>query len=88
MHEWNSDGFSDAMNIIGCKSSLDSYGAMMTRQKPGRPRRRGPTKVPVTIRLDADVLEALKDTGPGWQTRVNQVIRRWIIGEVKPDSNP
>lgn len=42
-------------------------------------RRRGPqkapTKVPTTIRFDPDVLEALKATGPGWQTRVNETLR-------------
>ncbi len=42
-------------------------------------RRRGaqktPVKVPTTIRLDADVLEALKASGKGWQTRVNDALR-------------
>lgn len=32
-------------------------------------------KVPTTIRFDADVLAALKATGPGWQTRVNAAMR-------------
>ena len=42
-------------------------------------RRRGPqkapTKVTTTIRLDSDVIEALRATGSGWQTRVNDAIR-------------
>lgn len=42
-------------------------------------RRRGPqkapTKVPTTIRFDPDVLDALKATGAGWQTRVNDAVR-------------
>ena len=42
-------------------------------------RRRGaqksPVKVPTTIRLDADVLEALQASGKGWQTRVNDALR-------------
>jgi uncharacterized protein (DUF4415 family) len=45
-------------------------------------RRRGagrtPRKVPTTIRFDADVLEALKASGKGWQTRVNEAMREWI----------
>jgi len=45
-------------------------------------RRRGPqkapTKVPTTIRFDADVLAALKSTGRGWQTRVNDAMREWL----------
>jgi uncharacterized protein (DUF4415 family) len=42
-------------------------------------RRRGaqkaPVKVPTTIRSDADVLDALKASGKGWQTRVNDALR-------------
>ena len=41
----------------------------------GRPKKTAP-KVPVKIRLDADVLTALKATGPGWQTRVNDTLRQ------------
>lgn len=41
----------------------------------GRPRAEQP-KVPVTIRLDADVVEAFKATGRGWQTRMNDTLRR------------
>lgn len=46
-------------------------------RKRGRPA--GSTKeehkISTTIRLDADVLEALKATGKGWQTRLNDLIR-------------
>ena len=49
-------------------------------------RRRGPqkapTKVSTTIRFDADLLEALKATGEGWQTRVNAMVRRELMGKV------
>ena len=41
----------------------------------GRPRSTTPLKQPTTIRLDADLLAALKATGKGWQTRVNDVLR-------------
>jgi uncharacterized protein (DUF4415 family) len=33
------------------------------------------TKEPVKIRLDADVLAALRATGEGWQTRINDTLR-------------
>ncbi len=29
----------------------------------------------LNMRVDADVLEALKATGPGWQTRINALLR-------------
>ena len=34
------------------------------------------TKVSTTIRLDPDVLAAFKADGPGWQTRINQALRK------------
>lgn len=40
---------------------------------------RGPQKAPLkkstTIRFDAEVLAALRATGDGWQTRVNDMVR-------------
>ena len=38
-----------------------------------------PVKTPVKIRLDADVLEALKATGDGWQTRINDALRALLV---------
>jgi uncharacterized protein (DUF4415 family) len=37
-----------------------------------------PTKKATTIRFDADVLAALKASGKGWQTRVNDAVREWL----------
>lgn len=33
------------------------------------------TKEPVKLRLDADVVAALRASGDGWQTRVNEMLR-------------
>jgi len=35
-------------------------------------------KVSTTIRFDQDILDALKASGPGWQTRVNDAVREWL----------
>ena len=40
----------------------------------GRPKS-AVTKEPVKIRLDADVLAALRASGEGWQTRINDTLR-------------
>jgi uncharacterized protein (DUF4415 family) len=37
-----------------------------------------PVKIQTAIRFDPDVLAALKATGRGWQTRVNNVMREWV----------
>lgn len=41
----------------------------------GRPPKENP-KAQVTLRLDADVLEHFKASGPGWQTRINAALKR------------
>ena len=43
----------------------------------GRPKA-AVTKVSTTIRLDPDVLAAFKADGPGWQTRINQALRKSV----------
>lgn len=40
----------------------------------GRPKA-ATTKEPVKLRLDADVLAALRASGEGWQTRINDTLR-------------
>ena len=32
-------------------------------------------KVPISIRLDREVVEKFRATGPGWQGRINQALR-------------
>ena len=51
--------------------------AEIAKRKAGRPKA-AVTKQTIAIRLDPDVLEAFKATGPGWQTRMNEALREWI----------
>lgn len=45
-------------------------------------RTRGPNKKPakeqVAIRLDQEIVGALRASGPGWQTRVNTALKEWL----------
>jgi uncharacterized protein (DUF4415 family) len=51
------------------------------RMKPmrgrGRPAGSG-TKEQLTVRFDADVIQAFKRSGDGWQTRMNNALRDWL----------
>lgn len=35
-------------------------------------------KVPISIRLDADLVEFFRDQGRGWQTKINAVLRAYV----------
>jgi uncharacterized protein (DUF4415 family) len=60
--------------------------AQFKNTKVGRPRSEAP-KVPVKLRLDGAVLDALRATGPGWQTRINEMLKARISrGKVKFDA--
>lgn len=58
--------------------SPETYAALVALKRPrGRPKA-DETKVFTAIRLDADLLDAFKSTGKGWQTRVNAALRQFI----------
>jgi uncharacterized protein (DUF4415 family) len=50
---------------------------IITARKRGRPvgSKKADAKVAVKLRLDPDVLDVLRATGDGWQTRVNHILR-------------
>ena len=50
---------------------------MERARRPGRPRSEAP-KIEVKIRLDANVVEHLRETGKGWQTRVNAELAKAV----------
>jgi uncharacterized protein (DUF4415 family) len=64
--------------VAGLEASpQEGKAAFRKALKRGRPKTSTP-KISTTIRLDAEVLEAFRATGPGWQTRLNQVLRDWL----------
>ncbi len=57
------------------KATTDYWRAATVKR--GRP----PVAVPrptLNMRIDAEVLAAFKATGPGWQTRINAVLREAV----------
>jgi uncharacterized protein (DUF4415 family) len=48
---------------------------MQAQRKNERPRLYDP-KITITIRLDADIVKYYRELGSGWQTRINEVLRR------------
>lgn len=78
--------------LAGLAAMTDEEDAAITRDAMADPdnppaadliRRRGRpplenAKQPVKLRLDPDVIERFKAGGPGWQSRMNEALRRAV----------
>jgi uncharacterized protein (DUF4415 family) len=51
----------------------------LVRKRGQRGPQQAPTKAQVTLRLDRDVVDQLRASGPGWQTRANDILRRSVL---------
>lgn len=50
-------------------------GDTLLKRGRGRPKAERP-KQQITLRLDADIIERFRATGPGWQARINEALRK------------
>jgi len=73
--EWTSDDFASAKPFT---EAFPEIAEKMRRNVGGRPKSENP-KRPISIRLDQDVIAKFKATGPGWQSRINEVLRKSAI---------
>ncbi|GJD94805.1 BrnA antitoxin family protein [Methylobacterium iners] len=67
--EWTEEDFRKA------RPFAEAFPALAEALRRARGPQKSPKKIPVTIRLDQGIVEAFKATGPGWQTRMNDVLR-------------
>lgn len=72
--EWTDELFERAQFSIGGRIIRPANG---TLTKPGRPKSERP-KRQVTLRLDQDVLDKLRESGPGWQSRANAILKKAV----------
>lgn len=68
--EWTDQDFASAKPLA--EALPDLHHSVVRKRGPIR------TKTPVSIRLDDDLLSRLRASGPGWQARVNDALRKWI----------
>jgi uncharacterized protein (DUF4415 family) len=60
-------------------AAVDAYFSQAKATRgPGRPRK-AVTRTMVSLRMDPDVLTALRATGRGWQSRVNALLREAVM---------
>ena len=77
--EWTAAEFRRAKRAASVLPELFGArnAAAMLRPKRGRPVSSNP-KVHVNLRLDADVVNAFRASGDGWQTRLNAALKEWL----------
>lgn len=59
------------------RSTDELRAAVATRRTRGQNKR--PTKEQVAVRFSPEVLEYFRATGAGWQTRINEVLREYVV---------
>jgi uncharacterized protein (DUF4415 family) len=70
--ELTDEFFERAQFSIGGKVIRPANG---TLTKPGRPKK-ADAKKSIHLRLSPDVLAHFRKTGPGWQTRIDETLRK------------
>jgi uncharacterized protein (DUF4415 family) len=71
--EWTREEFA-------CAVTFDKLPSRLRQKISSRKRgpQKAPRKVPVSIRLSPDVVEAFRASGAGWQARVDEILREHI----------
>lgn len=74
--EWTKEMFARSKRIDELPPSLrDKLRAIQRSRGP----QKAPTKKSVTVRLSVDVLQALRATGRGWQSKVDETLREQFV---------
>lgn len=71
--EWTMGDFARARPASEIHGDLSASNLVRKRGRPPKPENE--RKKQVTLRLSQDVLSAARKTGPGWQARVDNVLR-------------
>ena len=71
--EWESLGPAMSTDAL----PAEAQAAIAQSSSRGRPKLANP-KESITIRLDADIVQALRSTGKGWQSRMNMILKEWV----------
>jgi uncharacterized protein (DUF4415 family) len=72
--EWTEDQFERAEIRHGDTVIRPADGTLTKR---GRPKAENP-KRQVTLRLDSEVIDHFRASGPGWQTKINDVLKKAV----------
>ena len=73
--EWTAEEIRSARPLM--EALPKETAAAVRRYRGQRGPQKSPTKELISLRIDRDVVAAYRATGAGWQTRVNEALRRY-----------
>lgn len=88
--EWTEEMFAMAEHAVGGVVIRAATGVLTKDgMRPiGRPPLGEKARKPVTMRLPPHVLAYFRGTGPGWQSRVAEVLERFVAEHGDPAAKP
>ena len=76
--EWTKADFAAATKFPRGLRLKDLKPAELDRLIRKRGPQKTPTKIPVSIRLSPEVVKHFKGKGPGWQSRIDEALRKIV----------
>jgi uncharacterized protein (DUF4415 family) len=73
--EWTADDWT------GARPACEVMPGLVAAWRRSRGKQAAPTKVLVSLRLDAELVEALRASGRGWQGRANTMLKKAMMGK-------
>ncbi|HTW71329.1 MAG TPA: BrnA antitoxin family protein [Acetobacteraceae bacterium] len=72
--EWTAEDFARA------RPAREVHPELVAEYLRTRGKQKRPTKVLVSLRLERDLVERLRASGPGWQSRASDILRKTVMG--------
>ncbi len=67
-----------AEDMVKFRPAADTLPLSLKKKLGVRGPQKTPTKERITIRLSREVVEQFRESGEGWQTRVDAALREWL----------
>lgn len=70
--EWTAEDFAKA------KPFAEVFPELAAKMTGKRGAQKAPTKIATSLRLSPEVIAHFKQGGPGWQGRIDAVLKQWV----------
>ena len=70
-------------NALTTEELLAQYPELAKVIPPSNSRNTAPKGEPVSVRIDADIADHFRNSGVGWERRLNQTLRQTVFGNGK-----